>query len=157
MPGMQNDCPSPLAQNSLKLAGCLSVITKHTLLSPEKCPDFDDKMTTQLPLLPQQVSTSYPFGLCTVNWVECISSVAIKVSLHRNPFHQKEASGTSLMVQWLRLHASIAGGMGLSPGQRTKTPHSVWCNQNKCILKKKKQPIKENNKGLTQGINIIKH
>ena len=27
------------------------------------------------------------------------------------------------MVQWLRLHASTAGGMGLIPGQGTKMPH----------------------------------
>ena len=28
-----------------------------------------------------------------------------------------------LMVQWLRLHASTAGGMGLIPDQGTKMPH----------------------------------
>ena len=28
--------------------------------------------------------------------------------------------GTSLAVQWLRLHASIEGGMGLIPGRGTK-------------------------------------
>ena len=28
-------------------------------------------------------------------------------------------AGTSLVVQWLRLHASNAGGMGPIPGQRT--------------------------------------
>ena len=29
----------------------------------------------------------------------------------------------SLLVQWLRLLASTAGGMGLIPGQGTKIPH----------------------------------
>ena len=29
-------------------------------------------------------------------------------------------SGTSLVVQWLRLHAPNAGGVGLIPGQGTK-------------------------------------
>ena len=38
------------------------------------------------------------------------------------------------MVQWLRFHASIAGGMGSIPGQGTKIPHATWHSQ----LKKKK-------------------
>ena len=33
--------------------------------------------------------------------------------------------GTSLVVQWLRLHGSNAGGAGLIPGQGTKIPHAV--------------------------------
>ena len=33
--------------------------------------------------------------------------------------------GTSLVVQWLRLHAPNAEGMGLIPGQGTKIPHAV--------------------------------
>ena len=37
----------------------------------------------------------------------------------------KEPPGTSLAVQWLRLHASKAGGTGLTPGQGTKIPHSM--------------------------------
>ena len=35
--------------------------------------------------------------------------------------------GTSLVVQWLRLHASTAGGTRLIPGQKTKTLHAVQC------------------------------
>ena len=34
-------------------------------------------------------------------------------------------SGTSLVVQWLRLHAPNAGGLGLIPGQVTR---SCMCN-----------------------------
>ena len=37
--------------------------------------------------------------------------------------------GTSLVVQWLRLQASIAGGMGLIPGWGTKIPHAMQCSQ----------------------------
>ena len=44
-------------------------------------------------------------------------------------------------VQWLGLHASIAGGMGLSPGRGTKIPQAVGCSQ-----KKKKKTQKTNNK-----------
>ena len=32
--------------------------------------------------------------------------------------------GTSLVVQWLRLHVSNVGGMGSIPGQGTKIPHA---------------------------------
>ena len=41
-------------------------------------------------------------------------------------------SGTSLVVQWLRLCAPYAGGMGLIPDQGTKIPHGT-------AKKKKKQ------------------
>ena len=37
--------------------------------------------------------------------------------------------GTSLAVQWLRLHASTAGGKGSIPGRRTKIPHTAWHSQ----------------------------
>ena len=40
-------------------------------------------------------------------------------------------SGTSLVVQWLRLCAPNAGGMGSIPGLGTKIPHAVWCSQKK--------------------------
>ena len=33
------------------------------------------------------------------------------------------------MVQWVRLHASNAGGVGLIPGQGTKIPQAVGHNQ----------------------------
>ena len=35
-------------------------------------------------------------------------------------------TGTSLAVQWLRLYASNAGGVGSIPGQGTKIPHAMW-------------------------------
>ena len=37
--------------------------------------------------------------------------------------------GTSLAVQWLRLCASTAGGMGLIPGQGTKILHAAQHSQ----------------------------
>ena len=39
--------------------------------------------------------------------------------------------GTSLAVQWLRLHASDAGGAGSIPGQGTKIPHAARRGQKK--------------------------
>ena len=34
-------------------------------------------------------------------------------------------------VQWLRLHAATAGGMGLIPGQGTKILYVLWHSQKK--------------------------
>ena len=50
---------------------------------------------------------------------------------------------TSLVVQWLRLHASSARGMGLIPGWGTKIPHAMWPKnlKNKYFLKVIKMQI----------------
>ena len=37
-------------------------------------------------------------------------------------------TGTSLVVQWLRLCTSNARVMGSVPGCGTKMPHAVWCD-----------------------------
>ena len=42
--------------------------------------------------------------------------------------------GTSLAIQWLRLHASNSGGIDLSPGQATKIPHVMQCSQKKRFI-----------------------
>ena len=41
----------------------------------------------------------------------------------------EQYGGTSLAVQWLRLHVSTAGGTGLIPGLGTKILHAAWCGQ----------------------------
>ena len=38
-------------------------------------------------------------------------------------------AGISLMIEWLRLHASNAGGAGSIPGQGTKIPHAMGHGQ----------------------------
>ena len=43
-----------------------------------------------------------------------------------DPNLKHRCPGTSLVVQWLRLHASSAGGAGSIPGWGTKIPHAVW-------------------------------
>ena len=48
------------------------------------------------------------------------------------------AFGTSLAVQWLRLHACTARGTGLIPGRGAKILHAVQCSP-----KKKKKIIQE--------------
>ena len=54
----------------------------------------------------------------------------------KEKYQKSLAIGTSLMVQWLRLQAANAGGMGLIPGQGTKIPHATGWGQ-KIKLKKK--------------------
>ena len=54
----------------------------------------------------------------------------------------KQPTRDFLAVQWLRLHASNAGGTGLIPGWVTKIPHATWHSQKIKIKKKKiKQPL----------------
>ena len=46
------------------------------------------------------------------------------------------------MVQWLRHHASNAGGVSLIPGWGPKIPRAAWCSQNR----KEEQRVPWNNK-----------
>ena len=48
------------------------------------------------------------------------------------------ALGSSLVVQWLGLHALTAKGPGSIPGQGTKIPRAVRCGQKKEKKKKRK-------------------
>ena len=52
--------------------------------------------------------------------------------------HQGQvSSGKSLLVLWLGLHASAAGGTGSIPRWGTKIPHALRCSQKKRAKKKK--------------------
>jgi len=46
------------------------------------------------------------------------------------------------VVQWLRHHASSAGGVSLIPGWGPKIPHAAWCRQKR----KEEQRVPWNNK-----------
>ena len=39
---------------------------------------------------------------------------------------QESTCGTSLALQWLRLHTSTAGGMSSVPGGGNKILHAMW-------------------------------
>ena len=48
----------------------------------------------------------------------------------KNKYTENKATlGTSLVVQWLMLHASNAECMSLIAGQGTKIPHAAQCGQ----------------------------
>ena len=51
--------------------------------------------------------------------------------------NQKPRVGTSLVVQWLRLHASTAGSAGSIAGWGAKILYSTWCSQKKGNNKQK--------------------
>ena len=44
---------------------------------------------------------------------------------------QESTVGTSLVVQWLRVHSSNARGVGSIPGGGTKILHAAWPKQKK--------------------------
>ena len=46
---------------------------------------------------------------------------------------KEQSLGTSLVVQWLGLYASTAGGMILIPGQGARFPQAAWFGQNKKV------------------------
>ena len=41
--------------------------------------------------------------------------------------------GNSLVLQWLRLCVSTAGGTGFIPVQGTKVPHAMWRDQKRTV------------------------
>ena len=62
--------------------------------------------------------------------------------------------GTSLTVQWLRLHASIAEGMGSIPGRGPKIPHATQCG--KKTKKQKKTTPRTKQKQYMYKIRMLK-
>ena len=57
-----------------------------------------------------------------------VDSVAETIMQKKKDFKR---SKTSLVAQWLRLSASIVGGMGLIPGQGTRILSAAWPGQKK--------------------------
>ena len=65
-----------------------------------------------------------PLSLSTLKTIENRNIVYWEPTLHG--VQNRRVTGTSLVVQWLRLHAPNAGGMGLIPGRgRSHMPHGT--------------------------------
>ena len=62
-----------------------------------------------------------------------------KVLKWKSSIKNSITKGNSLVVQWLGLPAFTAKGMGLIPGQGTKTLQAAWFSQKKKRKKKKKE------------------
>ena len=69
----------------------------------------------------------------TTCWEDCPFPIEVLASLSKIIYNHLTME-TSLVIQWLRLHASTLGDRGSIPGQETKIPHAVQCSQQ---LKKK--------------------
>ena len=67
------------------------------------------------------------YNIVLVSGVQHSNSIFLYIILHL----KKVTIGTSLAVQWLRLHTSTAGGMGSIPVQGTKIPYVSWHSQKK--------------------------
>ena len=84
--------------------------------------------------------------LRTIELKGCQRKIVFPIQVHAAPeFHlptqvKKSHWGTSLAVQWLRLCASTAGGVGSIPGQGTKIPHASLPGQK---IKKKTKTLLE--------------
>ena len=65
--------------------------------------------------------------MCTTK----LENVQNDISEHDNCFKflKRLIRGTSLVAQWLGLHASNAESTGSILGQGTKIPHAVWHSQ----------------------------
>ena len=64
----------------------------------------------------------------------------VHIQIYYNIAHlKKQNSGTSLVVQRLRLSAPTAGGVGSISGWGTKIPHASRCGQK--VKKKKNSPV----------------
>ena len=61
--------------------------------------------------------------------VRCLRALAFEPRLRKNEFQASKwlKTGTSLAVQWLRLHVPNSGGTGSNPGQGTKILRAAWC------------------------------
>ena len=110
---------------------------KHRGSNPPACPSPKQKKTALL-------RYSFFFIRCIFGYfyitphcpqlfllLQCEDNIQIR---NRN-------SGTALVIQWLRLCSSNAGGAGLILSQGTKIPHAEWWSQ-----KKKKRQAKTNKK-----------
>ena len=87
--------------------------------------------------LPFSSATSHPClspGYCSC-LLSALPAMTTAPTVHPSHTHWsgplKTQVRTSLVVQWLRLCTSNAGGAGLIPGQGTKIPHAVVCSKKK--------------------------
>ena len=72
-------------------------------------------------LLERKQASNMDCIICT----DGLSRVSPSYQLGSGELSRNPSSGTSLVVQWLRPHASNVGGMGSIPGWGTKIPHAV--------------------------------
>ena len=73
----------------------------------------------------QLCSITFHNILTEIYYPSIVTQIYLLVSIYSIYLVKNLPLGTSLAVQWLRLHASTAGGMCSIPGRGTKIPHAV--------------------------------
>ena len=98
----------------LSVSDSFTSVHLHHHLSPSRCHQFS-------PGLWQPSPNRTPYS----------SSALFSRFPHGSQGHRLKNAipGTSLVVQWLRLRVSNAGGVCLIPGWGTKIPHAAWHSQ----------------------------
>ena len=92
--------------------------------------DIDVETETEIHPVGLVSPTQYPkdpaaLGKQSTRSVHVLVLVAFGIKLNT----KGSDKGTSLVVQWLRLCTSTAGGEGSIPGKGTKIPHDPQCSQ----------------------------
>ena len=70
-------------------------------------------------------------GISQIDMLYILNLYSNLYQLCLNKKKKKLKIGTSLAVQWLRLQASTAGGVGSISGGGNKIMHDVWCGKKK--------------------------
>ena len=68
--------------------------------------------------------------------ITLLTKVCIVKAVVFSSTHVQMCGGISLAIQCLRLHASIAGYIGLIPDQGTKIPRATWSGQKQKSVEK---------------------
>ena len=87
-------------------------------------------------------------------WKRC-RGLLVFILTHWKCYLNNCLSGTSLVVQWLRLHSFKAGGLGSIPGRGTKIPHAVRHCQTPPPPATKKNPAFLNSQKVSSLLHII--
>ena len=87
------------------------------------CSSLKKPIQLSAELLSLKGLVSWVQSQCLATWVAACGNPTQHTTLDR--LFLRNNSGTSLVVQWLELCTSTAGGTGLIPGWGTKIPHST--------------------------------
>ena len=81
---------------------------------------------------------------CTVQYSPLLTTVWLQISVvsRLRNLAIKGIKGNSLVVWWLGLHTSTAGGTGLIPGGGTKILQTAWCGKNNKTKTNKQKLLK---------------
>ena len=113
-------CPAMLSASPELLTSALYVECLH-------CSPLNKPIQFSAELSSLKGLVSWVQSQCLATWVASRGNPRQHIILDR--LFLRNNSGTSLVVQWLELCTSTAGGTGLMPGWGTEIPHATWCSR----------------------------